>query len=241
MGKKSSDIHEKSGIRIPPISILVFTKENAVSLYSCIQSILQQETDSEYEIIIIDRGSTDDTRDICQGLAAEYPDKIRFYSRTSPKNRIMSPQYTINIHGQYAILCNGSEEWVDTLKIEKQSRFLYSHPDYSLCFHKTLFHNDQECQYYIPSLPAHDYLPEEIDISLLLRRYSPLFKLSDSPISLHLSLYERLGTDLFIGRIKQGKIKYLSDIISLLYTDKKEDIRKKRSLPLYKKTSGNSM
>ena len=64
------------------VVIPVYNVENY--LEECIQSVLNQ-TFRDFEIILIDDGSTDNSPDICDYYAKLYPDLINTYHKESPE------------------------------------------------------------------------------------------------------------------------------------------------------------
>ena len=61
----------------PLVSVCLQTYQHEVFIEECIESVLAQETNFEYEIIIGEDASKDRTREICKEYAQKYPDKIR--------------------------------------------------------------------------------------------------------------------------------------------------------------------
>lgn len=105
-----------------------------------IESILSQQTQYSFELIIGEDCGTDNTRKICDTYATKYPDKIKLLP--SDKNYGPSRNY-IRTHeaatGKYIALCEGDDYWIDNKKLQVQVEFLETNPDYSLCFHD-VFH-----------------------------------------------------------------------------------------------------
>ena len=63
------------------IIIAVYNLENYIE--ECLDSILNQEFD-DYEIMLIDNGSTDKSIEICQNYSEKYPDKIIYVKLENP-------------------------------------------------------------------------------------------------------------------------------------------------------------
>ena len=61
----------------PLVSVCVQTYNQENYIANCIESILVQLTDFDFEIVIGDDDSTDRTRDICIEYAKKHPEKIR--------------------------------------------------------------------------------------------------------------------------------------------------------------------
>ena len=63
----------------PLVSVSVVTYNQIEYIKKCLDSVLMQETDLPFEIIVGEDGSTDGTREICIEFAEKYPDKIRLF------------------------------------------------------------------------------------------------------------------------------------------------------------------
>ncbi len=59
----------------PEVSVITVTYNQALTIARTLDSILAQECDFDYEIVIGEDCSTDDTLDICRRYAAAHPDK----------------------------------------------------------------------------------------------------------------------------------------------------------------------
>ena len=67
----------KSNNRTPLVSVFVATYNQQTYIHDCLDGILHQTTNFDYEIIIIDDASTDDNPSIIREYANRFPDKIR--------------------------------------------------------------------------------------------------------------------------------------------------------------------
>ena len=108
-----------------------------------IDSVLIQETDFDYELVIGEDCSTDNTRAIVTEYQKQYPDKIR----------LLLPQKNLGAHentrqtlaaccGEYTAYLEGDDYWTDSLKLQKQVDYLEAHPECTLCFHNVLLIED---------------------------------------------------------------------------------------------------
>lgn len=127
------------GIR-KKVSCHVITYNHINYISKCIDGILMQETNFDFEIIIGDDLSTDGTRELLQKYALQYPDLIRLNLRKERgtgipgKDNFLS---TLNMcNGEYISLCDGDDYWTDPHKLQKQVDFLEQNKEYVLCFHK---------------------------------------------------------------------------------------------------------
>ena len=96
-----------------------------------IDSILMQETEYPYEIVINDDCSGDNTWEVISEYAAKYPDIIR--AIRNEKNLGLSANVLatkLRCKGKYIVNLSGGDYWIDKHKIQKQVEFLENHPDY---------------------------------------------------------------------------------------------------------------
>lgn len=131
----------------PVVSVIVPTYQHAVYIEKCIQGILMQRTAFSVEILIGEDESTDGTREICERLAADNPDRVRLFlgSRKEVIYILGRPTGRANFlnllraaSGKYIAVCEGDDYWTDPLKLQKQVDFLEANPDCSLCFHRAM-------------------------------------------------------------------------------------------------------
>lgn len=102
----------------------------------CIEGVLMQETDFQFEYIIGEDFSTDGTREIVFEYAEKYPDRIRLFTADQNVGSKANGRRCINAaRGKYMALCEGDDYWTDPHKLQKQVDFLEGNPDYNLCFH----------------------------------------------------------------------------------------------------------
>lgn len=122
------------------ISIIVLAYNHARFIEKALDSILMQEIDVPYEIIVHDDVSTDGTRDILKKYAKAYPDKIRLYLRKTKANRVTyaSCQMHKKAKGKYIATLEGDDYWIDREKLKKQYCFLESNPQYIGVTHKDI-------------------------------------------------------------------------------------------------------
>lgn len=119
------------------VSACIISYNQQDYIKDCLEGAINQVLDYDYEIVIGDDCSTDNTFRICKEYANKYPDKIRLLSRD--KNLGMAKNWIATIQecqGKYIALCEGDDYWTDLNKLQKQVNFLESNPDYVLSFHK---------------------------------------------------------------------------------------------------------
>lgn len=133
----------------PKLSVLCITYNHEKFIKQTLESFMMQKTDFDFEVIIGEDCSTDNTREIIKEFEQKYPHIIKPIYRD--KN-IGAMQNSIDIlyraNGDYIAFCEGDDYWTDPYKLQKQVSFLEANPEYSLCWcrFKTLDENTGEFQ-----------------------------------------------------------------------------------------------
>lgn len=102
-----------------------------------IEGVVMQKTNYQFELVIGEDCSTDNTRAICIEYQKKYPDIIRL--RLPETNQGMMLNWINNINsgrGKYIALCDGDDYWTDPYKLQKQVDFMEANPDFAMCSHK---------------------------------------------------------------------------------------------------------
>jgi glycosyltransferase involved in cell wall biosynthesis len=103
-----------------------------------IQSALDQRVNFEYEIVIGEDCSTDETRRIAVDFQRRHPDIIRLLL---PERNLGVMKNTVETfracRGKYVALLEGDDYWTSPHKLQRQVEFLESHPNCSMAFHNT--------------------------------------------------------------------------------------------------------
>ncbi|WP_164972827.1 glycosyltransferase family 2 protein [Lacibacter luteus] len=127
----------------PFISVCTVTYNQEQFIAQCIESVLMQQTDFDWELIIGDDGSTDGTGAICQAYAAAYPHRIRYYCRNR-KNRPQIKGVHPNRHnllatfaaanGHYLAWLDGDDYYTDALQLQKVKQFFVNNKSCRIVF-----------------------------------------------------------------------------------------------------------
>lgn len=119
------------------LSICMITYNHEQYISDAIEGVLLQQVDFDYELVISDDVSMDNTLNIINKYKLLHPDKIRVLP--NKKNVGMMSNFISTLKscsGKYIALCEGDDYWTDSLKLQKQVNFLDSKTDFSICFHK---------------------------------------------------------------------------------------------------------
>lgn len=131
----AKDMKEQFEKTAPAVSVLIITYNQRDTISRAIDSVIEQETDYPYEILIGDDGSTDGTRQICEEYAARYPNLIRLMPDAPNKGMLRNYFDTLDAaRGRYIADCAGDDCWCDPHKIDVMTRILERNPDVTAVF-----------------------------------------------------------------------------------------------------------
>lgn len=114
------------------ISVLVLAYNHERYIRQALDSILSQNIDVPYEIIIHDDVSTDGTRRILYEYKKKYPDIIKLLLRKEKARPLTYAVYQILkiAKGKYIASCEGDDYWIDNNKLQKQYDFMENNANY---------------------------------------------------------------------------------------------------------------
>jgi glycosyltransferase involved in cell wall biosynthesis len=121
-------------------------------LDEAIQSVLAQDH-ADWELLLVDDGSTDQSSTIAQHYAEQYPTKIRYLCHPNQANRGVSASRNLGIahsRGAYLAFLDADDVWLPH-KLSRQVALLQSNPEAAMVYgHVQLWHSWQ------PSAPKPD-------------------------------------------------------------------------------------
>ncbi|MCM3874597.1 MAG: glycosyltransferase [Pyrinomonadaceae bacterium] len=126
------------------VSVAMITYNQERFIAQAIESVLMQQADFEYEVVIGEDCSTDKTREIVNQYAGRNPERIRLLlpEKNLGMNRNLE-QTLLACRGKYIALLEGDDYWTCASKLQKQVEFLDAHPNCTICFHNALaFYDD---------------------------------------------------------------------------------------------------
>jgi glycosyltransferase involved in cell wall biosynthesis len=109
-----------------------------------IESVLEQKTDFNYELVIGEDCSTDGTREIVAEFQSRYPERIRATLYPTNMGAYYNGTQTLLAcrKAEYVAFLDGDDYWTSVDKLQKQVDYLDRHPECSLCFHKASVDRD---------------------------------------------------------------------------------------------------
>lgn len=136
----------------PLVSVCIPTFQHVLYIEQCLESVLSQETDFPFEILIGEDDSTDGTREICVRYAEKYPDKIRLFLRRAEDKMIRNGKKIGRLNhlglyrsarGKFLCICDGDDYWTSNRKLQLQVGLLNKFPDASICITKTILDGEE--------------------------------------------------------------------------------------------------
>jgi glycosyltransferase involved in cell wall biosynthesis len=104
------------------ITVIIPVYNSTEYLRRCIDSVLNQSF-TDYEILLIDDGSTDGSGDVCDGYAKRY-DRVRVIHQKHEGVSSACNCGIDNAHGNYLMFCDSDDyvepDWIETLYREAQ-------------------------------------------------------------------------------------------------------------------------
>ena len=116
--------------RKPLVSAITIFLNGEKFIEEAIASVFAQTYDN-WELLLVDDGSTDGSTAIAQRYAQQYPDKVRYLEHEGHQNRGMSATRNLGIRhakGEYIALLDADDVWLPQ-KLEQQVAILESHPE----------------------------------------------------------------------------------------------------------------
>ena len=125
------------------VSVCVMTYNHARFIRQCLQSIVDQKTRYDFEVIVGDDCSTDGTSSIVQEFAEKYPDLVRPLIHAT---NVGATQNYFAIHhaaqGEYIAHVDG-DDYLLPDKLQTQSDLLDAHPSLTICWHRMEMFNEK--------------------------------------------------------------------------------------------------
>jgi glycosyltransferase involved in cell wall biosynthesis len=119
--------------RAPRVSVVVSMYNAERYVAEAIDSVLRQSF-AEWELLIVDDGSSDGSTVIAQRYAAAHPYRIRYLTHSGRANRGVSASRNLgaaHAHGEFIAVLD-ADDACEPLRLEEQVRFLDAHPEIAL-------------------------------------------------------------------------------------------------------------
>ena len=206
------------------ISIVIPTFNRCRLLKRALTSVYKQ-TYSEYEIIVIDDGSTDGTAEMVQKW---FPDVRYFYQSNKGVSVSRNKGLEMAIGGWIAFL-DSDDEWLPQ-KLEKQIELLKSTPDYKICHTEEIWIRD--------GIRVNQMKKHMKTGGWIFPQCLPLCAMSPSSILIHCSVFEDVGNfditlpacedyDLWLRITAKYPVRYIEEPQIIKYGGHEDQLSKK--------------
>jgi glycosyltransferase involved in cell wall biosynthesis len=122
------------------LSVVMITYKHELFIHKAIEGVLTQITNFDFELIIADDCSPDNTFQIVNELIANNNNRFCKVKYTRhEKNKGMMENFIWALSqskSKYIALCEGDDYWIDNLKLQKQIELLEGDSKLSLSFHQ---------------------------------------------------------------------------------------------------------
>src|ERR671932_218944 len=114
----------------PSVSVITIFLDAEKFIREAVESVLGQ-TYKDWELLLVDDGSTDGSTQIALEYTEQYPGKIRYLEHPGHQNRGMSASRNLGLshsEGRYVAFLDADDVWV-AHKLEQQVTILGSQPE----------------------------------------------------------------------------------------------------------------
>ena len=203
--------HKEENLKVS-ISCLVYNHEPY--LRECFDGFMMQKTNFDFEVLVHDDASTDNSASIIREYETKYPDIFKpIYQTENQYSKGVKVSATFNFpraKGKYIAMCEGDDYWTDPLKLQKQVDFLETHPDYVMCSHRFKLYIQDE------GIFSKDWYNEiysdiEYDLKCLIKGawyhhpLSVVFRRSAMDLNIYSKYAISMDAVLFFHLLKKGK------------------------------------
>lgn len=199
------------------VSIVCITYNHEKYIRQALESFIMQKTNFDYEVLIGEDCSSDNTKIIIDEFKDKYPKIIKPIYRSRNigimKNLVGVLQ---KAKGRYISLCEGDDFFTDKNKLQQQVDFLDKNPEYSLCFHLVnVFYEKNKNKNFIYPDPLRKF--NFTTLELLKWNYIP----TNTVMYRNQFNYNKIPTNIIPGdwylhlyHAKVGKIGFINKIMS---------------------------
>jgi GT2 family glycosyltransferase len=141
---------------VPSISIVVIFLNPGRFLREAVESVLAQSY-AEWELILVDDGSTDGSTELAQSYAARYPDRIRWVEFPEHANRGMSAARNLGVQvarGEFISFLDADDVYLPD-RLQRHVKVIEEHPGVELI---------QGCHRYWHSWTSEAVVPDEDEV-----------------------------------------------------------------------------
>lgn len=121
------------------LSVVILAYNHELYIKECLDGVLKQQTDFDFDVIVHDDASIDGTVEIIKRYKEKYPNLFKTIfqkeNQFSKDRAVFSNIILPKIRSKYIAICEGDDFWTDPNKLQKQVDFLEKKPNYVMAFH----------------------------------------------------------------------------------------------------------
>lgn len=124
----------------PSVSVIISFFNEEIFLAQAIESVLQQDY-TNWQLILVDDGSTDESKTIAKAYAERFSDKIIYCEHPNHENRGLSASRNLGIqssNGVLIALLDADDIWL-AQKLSKQTQVFIENPEIGLLIEASLY------------------------------------------------------------------------------------------------------
>lgn len=122
-----------NNLKTPKVSIFCMVYNHEPFIRECLEGFLMQKCNFNYEIVLGEDCSTDNSREIILEYANKFPGKFKLLLHDKNIGALQNQRIVFeNCTGKYIAMCEGDDYWTDPLKLQKQVDFLEKNEEYGL-------------------------------------------------------------------------------------------------------------
>lgn len=119
----------------PQVSVFCMVYNHETFLVQCLEGFLMQKCLFDFEIVVGEDYSKDESREILLKYQVKFPGKFKLLLHDQNVGAFSNQNIVLsNCTGKYIALCEGDDYWTDPLKLQKQVDFLEINQEYSITF-----------------------------------------------------------------------------------------------------------
>ena len=161
------------------LSIIIPTFDRCEQLSRALNSVFKQ-TYSDYEVIVIDDGSTDDTVEMLQKNFTQ----LRYFYQSNKGVSAARNKGLALAHGRWIAFLDSDDEWLPQ-KLEKQISLLKAKPDYKICHTEEIWVRN--------GIRVNQMKKHRKTGGWIFPHCLPLCAMSPSSILIHRSVFDSIG------------------------------------------------